>query len=208
MKSMIERNFRAALVAAVLCIVWWGMLFTIWNANFFLYLSIGTTMLAIFSLAIDRRQLSTFRMRDIWIGVISAAALYAIFFIGGGISKIVLPSEAAKLSSIYELGRGIPRWLLGIMLAMPIGFGEELFWRGCVQRLAAERWSPRIGFAITVAIYTALHISSLNLVLIGAAAVCGTFWGYIYYRTNSIMAVIISHMIWDPLIFVILPVSL
>ena len=35
----------------------------------------------------------------------------------------------------------------------------------------------------------------------------GLFWGGMYLKTGSLVPVLISHMIWDPLIFVLVPVS-
>jgi membrane protease YdiL (CAAX protease family) len=41
--------------------------------------------------------------------------------------------------------------------------------------------------------------------LILAAAVCGVFWGGLYLRFRSPLLNIVSHTLWDLLVFVILP---
>jgi hypothetical protein len=41
--------------------------------------------------------------------------------------------------------------------------------------------------------------------LILAAAVCGVFWGWLYLRFRSPLLNVVSHAVWDLLVFVILP---
>jgi hypothetical protein len=91
------------------------------------------------------------------------------------------------------------------LLFFPIGFGEELFWRGYIQNKLAVKYGKYIGFIVATTIYTAIHIPTLNPVLILAALTCGIFWGYLYFLTGSLVVVIVSHMIWDPITFVFLP---
>jgi len=55
-------------------------------------------------------------------------------------------------------------------------------------------------------IYTIIHIWAFNLMLLGAALVCGLFWGVMFMRYRSAWPGIISHAIWDVTIFVLLPV--
>ena len=48
---------------------------------------------------------------------------------------------------------------------------------------------------------------ALNFMLLVAAAICGLFWGLIYQRERSLVPVIISHSLWDLIIFVLYPLS-
>jgi membrane protease YdiL (CAAX protease family) len=45
------------------------------------------------------------------------------------------------------------------------------------------------------------------LPLIMTAFIGGLVWGYIYERTGSLLAVIVSHVLFDLLIFVIVPLA-
>jgi len=82
-----------------------------------------------------------------------------------------------------------------------IGPGEEIFWRGFLQRKWTEKHGSLTGLILAVLFYAGVHISS------GAAAVCGLFWGVLYLRYRSVIMLIISHTLWDLLIFLAFPIS-
>ena len=90
-------------------------------------------------------------------------------------------------------------------MTLIIGPGEELFWRGYLQRNFQERWGGWKGFLAATAVYALVHAGSGNPMLVLAAAVCGLFWGYLYLRTKSILLVLISHTIWDLAVFILFP---
>ncbi|MEK6655039.1 MAG: CPBP family glutamic-type intramembrane protease [Thermodesulfobacteriota bacterium] len=50
-----------------------------------------------------------------------------------------------------------------------------------------------------------VHAVSLNPMLILAAGVCGLYWGLLYQREQNLIPLIISHSLWDLLIFVLFP---
>jgi len=64
----------------------------------------------------------------------------------------------------------------------------------------------RSGLLVTTALYALVHIWTLNFILIAAAGVAGLFWGWLYQREQSLITVIISHALWDVLIFVLWPI--
>lgn len=45
------------------------------------------------------------------------------------------------------------------------------------------------------------------LILVMAALVAGIFWGWMYYRFRSVAANVVSHVVWDIVIFLIIPIS-
>ena len=88
-----------------------------------------------------------------------------------------------------------------------IGPAEEVFWRGFVQRRFGLSLGGWRAFWLTTAIYALVHIWSLNLMLMLAATLCGLFWGWMYRRYRNVWPGLISHAIWDCLIFVVIPLS-
>jgi membrane protease YdiL (CAAX protease family) len=42
--------------------------------------------------------------------------------------------------------------------------------------------------------------------LLAAAGSCGVFWGAMFWRFRSIWPALISHAVWDVVIFVLLPI--
>jgi len=145
-------------------------------------------------------------------GLISALLLYVIFFYGNHLLQLIfrqldqLPLKQSLLENIYQRGSGFDPALKTLLLVFPIAFGEELFWRGFIQTSLAKQFTPVRGWLLATAAYTIVHFPTGNTILILSAFACGLFWGYLFMRTGSLTLVMISHMVWDPLIFVILPI--
>jgi uncharacterized protein len=144
-------------------------------------------------------------LRKIVLGVVSAAALYGIFFLGNGLARRFLPFAGEGIRAVYGLKFGVSQLRVGLLLVLLIGPGEEVFWRGYLQRT----WQRRIGCAsalpFAVAAYAAVHVASGNPMLVLAAAVCGLYWGLLYQRSDSVLLVAVSHTLWDLAVFLLFP---
>jgi len=169
---------------------------------------IATTSLSVWSFSNDNdiMECSLSWGRVLLWGVGSAVILYGIFVLGDIVTQSFI-NQDQQIDSIYGRKSQLPQWSIGLLLLFPIGPGEEIFWRGFVQKRLAKKWNPWIGFLIAGLAYTAVHIPSMNLMLIGAAGVCGVFWGLLYKITGSVLPGIISHAVWDVSIFVLFPVQ-
>ena len=143
--------------------------------------------------------------RKIFLGAISAIFLYAVFFAGNAASRALFSFAETGISSVYGFKEGASTLRISLLLAFVIGPGEELFWRGFLQRKWANRLGPGAGFAAATALYTAVHLGSGNPMLVLAAAVCGVFWGLLYRRTGSVLLCAASHTLWDLAVFLFFP---
>lgn len=188
-------------------------MFSPWTAglvNFWASLSLASGGLAISALIIQRRQLrELFAFKPVYIvsGLLSAALLYAVFYSGNIAATTILPDAGSQIAGIYSTREEAPPWVIGLLLLLLIGPAEELFWRNYVQRVLGERLSPVWAFLIAAGVYTLVHIWSFNLLLLGAAAVCGLFWGAMYWRYRSVWPGLVSHALWDLAAFVLFPFS-
>jgi membrane protease YdiL (CAAX protease family) len=155
--------------------------------------------------AVFCEDVRTCPLRKIALGVLSAAALYGVFYLGSALVRRFLPMGGDGIGAVYALKSGAPTLRIGLLLLLVIGPGEELFWRGYLQRT----WQNRIGCAsalpFAVAIYSAVHVASGNPVLVLAAAVCGLFWGVLYQRSGSVLLVAVSHTVWGLAVFLLFP---
>ena len=70
-----------------------------------------------------------------------------------------------------------------------------------------QKRNAPIGIAVTTFLYVMVHIPTGNPILMLAAFTCGLFWGIGYWASGSLIPVLVSHMVWDPLIFVIMPIK-
>ena len=189
-------------------------MFNIRPFNFWLMMTISTILLSAISFCFGG---PSFRweectLKHVIAGLAAAAVLYGIFWLGHHILVLIneytgmLPQRAENLNAIYANKENVPSSLVGLLLFFPIGFGEEVYWRGFVQRYFQGRHGKWTAFFITVVLYTGVHVPTANPVLILAALVCGVFWGGLYVCTGSLIPVLISHMVWDPFIFIIFPI--
>lgn len=156
------------------------------------------------SIAADLRNDLT---KKISLGVGSAILLYGGFLLGDQLAQLLFPFAKDGIDGVYAFKSTASPIRIGVLMLVIIGPGEELFWRGFVQRRLQNEINPWGGFILATIVYSAIHIASGNLILVLAAAVCGVFWGYLYLRYNSILLNVISHTIWDILIFLILPIQ-
>ena len=142
----------------------------------------------------------------ILLGVAGAVVLYFIFYIGNEVVR-VLPflNGGQEVENVYATKAQAAPNLIGALLLFPIGPGEELFWRAYVQRMLMKRYGAWKGFFITTLLYAAVHFSSLNITLIGAAIVAGIFWGILYIKVGHVGPGVVSHALWDAAVFIWFP---
>jgi uncharacterized protein len=152
-----------------------------------------------------RRDASSGVLRKLGLGLGSAMILYAVFAAGRALAVKLFPFAGSGIAGVYALRSGVSLLRIVLLIGLVIGPGEELFWRGFFQEWAGATTSRAYGFVLTVFLYTAVHLASGNIMLVLAAAVCGLFWGWLYRRFRSPLLNMISHTLWDLLVFVVLP---
>ena len=169
-------------------------------------MTVGVGGLGAYALATEpslRRE--RLRPSDLIKGLGSAAALYGIFRLGDGLARRIMPAGEQEIDAIYELRGGASRARIAGALALVIGPGEELFWRGLLQRRLTRRYGRLAGWLLASSIYGGVHLVSTNLTLTGAATTAGLFWGGLYAREQRMAPLIVSHIAWDIWIFLIAP---
>ncbi len=146
-------------------------------------------------------------LKKIALGLVSGLLLYLVFLVGGTVSREVLPFAAKGIEAVYAFKHDASAVRIVLLIVLVIGPGEEIFWRGFIQR----RWEKRLGFPLgwllAATFYALVHAGSRNPMLVLAAFVCGLFWGALYSRSRSILVVSISHTAWDLAVFMILPLA-
>jgi uncharacterized protein len=180
---------------------WWGM-------------SVSVAGLVILSGVVDNTQRSSLLQdwkgglaKKIGLGLLSALALYGLFWAGNAVSRAVFPAAAKDIGAVYSFRQDASIIRIGLLIVFVIGPGEELFWRGFLQR----RWQKRLGllsgWLLAAGFYAVVHIGSGNLLLVLSALVCGLYWGALYTFSRSAIIVAVSHTLWDLLIFIIFPLG-
>ncbi len=177
-------------------------------------MSFSTLILFLISIFLDKSILSELKpeLNSLMFGIISAIFLYLIFLFGNlfinylTLKFNIISDKGSLIENIYANKSRFSPVLISALIFFPIAFGEEVFWRGFVQKNLSLHYSKWEALLITVFLYTFIHIFSMNPILMIAAFVCGIFWGIIYLYTDKLNIVLISHIVWDLLIFVIYPI--
>jgi membrane protease YdiL (CAAX protease family) len=144
---------------------------------------------------------------DVARGIASAGLLYGIFQVGDRFARKVMPNGGAEIDDIYRKRGLAPDPLIAATLALLVAPGEELFWRGLVNRYLAQQFGPVAGNAAGATIYGAIHLVSGNLTLTGAAGVAGAFWSLEHLAQGRMAPLIVSHVAWDVWIFLVRPTA-
>lgn len=200
----------ALLVASAL----WFFMFSPWTgrfSNFWLNMSLSAVILSSMAIPwsgirVGRPDVKSFLMQ-LLIGIAIAVTLWAIFWIGDKVSQMIFPFARNQVDGVYTMKNGTDAGIILVLLLFLIGPAEEFFWRGFVQKSLAERIGLDPALIVTTLIYALVHIWSFNFMLVMAALVAGAVWGMIYrYKPSLLPALIVSHALWDALVFVVFPI--
>jgi CAAX protease family protein len=201
---------KSVAIGCSLALLGWFILFSVWTrdvVNFWATMCIVTGGLALFGLILQRHHrpdLFAWRPSFLAVGAGSAVLLYAVFAAGNIISTWLFAFAEGEIAGVYELRAGYSPWLIAGLLLW-IAPAEEIFWRGFVQHRLVGRFGLWRGILIAALLYAGVHVWAGSLMLLGAALVCGLFWGCVTARFRSLWPGIISHVVWDILVFVLLP---
>jgi membrane protease YdiL (CAAX protease family) len=197
------------LLAAAAIPVWIAVF--VWTPlNFWYVMALGTGGLALAgALAAPRamRERLRFRVSDIAIGVVSAVVLYAVFFVGRELTTRILPFASDQIGAVYGNKALLAQARIAVLIGLVIGPGEELFWRGFLQRELEARLGGWRGYALATTLYAAVHLLTGNAMLVVAALIAGILWGGMYLRFDRLWPGIISHVAWDLTVFLLLPLG-
>jgi len=138
-------------------------------------------------------------------GIFAAVLLYSAFWSGNEWIKQFFPSSIANIRKIYDFRQGAADFRIAILMILIIGPGEELFWRAYLQRRLSKQIGRFQAFVFVVFLYAGVHAASGNPYLVLAAFAGGLFWGWIYFRLESIIVNSASHILWDIAVFLLFP---
>ena len=180
--------------------------------DFWWWMSLNLTVVVSLSLLRDRkfrRELaldwSSRKSTKFFWGVMAAAALYLVFFVGNILVREVFHFAPQDIRSVYGFKGDASALRIALLMLLFIGPGEELFWRGFIQGNLSALMGKTTGFLMAVLFYTIIHVATGNLILILAALTGGVFWGWLYMRHQSMLINMVSHIVWDISVFLLFP---
>ena len=202
------KPFLAICLAAVL----WFVMFSPWTAphvNFWVMMTFSGLTLTAYSTWASPGWWKDIRLdlSNILLGVALAAVLWGVFWVGDKLSSLMFDFARPQVDMIYGMKEGENPWVLTALMLLIIGPAEEIFWRGYLQKSFSKKWNPNMGFVVTTLMYSLVHVSKFNFMLIMAAAVAGFVWGLAYrFYPEKFGAILLSHALWDCAVFIWFPI--
>ncbi|WP_409368131.1 lysostaphin resistance A-like protein [Lysinibacillus sp. 38-6] len=203
-----QTNSKQTIILLLSLLFVYGMLaFTFANPAVFWYLYAFTLLvciaIAILSGSIED-QLPTWKFLIFGIGY--GTITYGIIRFGYWLAPYIhdgLISTVKKFLTVY----GPQNIWHYILLVFIVAIGEELFWRGYVQQQLKRFMRPVLAVLVT-AILCAISIAFSGFKLgIIAALVTSLIWGFIYEWRKSMPLVIVAHVVFVLLLFLVLPLT-
>ncbi|WP_374405722.1 lysostaphin resistance A-like protein [Pelagerythrobacter sp.] len=167
-------------------------------------------------LAVMIAQAAVFTAVGAGIWALSGRALADFVTVDGGQVLVGLAIAAAMIASAAAICFGSPTLsrklvrtqeklfgLFGgrlsltaiIVISLCAGIGEEALFRGGLQTLAGDYVPMPLAIALSSILFTAIHMARpLVMALIFAI---GCLFGWLYWQTGSLLAVMIGHAIYD-----------
>ena len=197
----------------LLAFLLWTLMFSPWTAPFLPFwwmMTVSASLLTFLSSLVApgwwRRV--HWSASNVAMGIGIAIVLWCVFWVGDKVSAWLFDFARPQVNLIYGMKTGESPWLISTLLLCLIGPAEEIFWRGYVQEKFSQHYSPNIGFLLTTACYTLVHVASFNFMLIMASMVCGLAWGGLYrFFPQRFSAILLSHALWDAAVFVWFPIE-
>ena len=203
---------KKLIISVFIAFVLWTIMFSPWTAphvNFWVMMTCSGLTLTLYSTWAQPGWWKDLRFgsSDILLGVAVAVVLWGVFWVGDRLSSMMFDFARPQVDMIYGMKEGENPWVLTLLMLFIIGPAEEIFWRGYIQKNLSAKWNPNVGFVVTTLVYSLVHVSKFNFMLIMAAAVAGFIWGLFYrFFPERLSAIIISHALWDCAVFIWFPI--
>jgi membrane protease YdiL (CAAX protease family) len=186
----------AALLAATLLVPRGSTSFTVFG----LLVAVTWIAGALISGPIPVRPLAPARVRPVIAVAIVVGVGFFFAFLGAYLIARHLPALAPALDSVLGKADAGPV-LVVLAIALVNAVGEELFFRGALH---AALEPHRAGLFATL-VYIAVTATAGNLALVVAAVVMGTVFSLERTYTRSVLASVVTHVVWSTLILLALP---
>lgn len=201
-------KFHKAFIVFLLSLlfVYTMQFFTFHNDKIFWYLY-AFTLLVVTAIAIlnakFKDELPTWQYLIFGIGY--GTILYGFIWLGEKLLGLVFNNHTKDITAFLNTFGPQNIWHY-LMLIFIIVIGEELFWRGYIQQYLKQYMKPAIAVIVTTILF-AISIAISGFVPgIFAAIVAGLILGVLYEWKKSLPLVIIAHIVFVILLFLVLPI--
>lgn len=150
-------------------------------------------------LRIDRRAI----VLGLGVGILMTAVTYPAFALLRG----VIPGLDRAVTELYIASDAHAFWT-ALAWTCVIMVAEELLWRGAWLLALTRFVGPFFAAALSVCTYGLAQGTSGSWLLPLVAVLCGTIWTMQRIATRSLLAPLLSHMIWTTTVVLTAPVNI
>lgn len=182
------------------------LLFLTYQDNKVFWYIFSATMLFLisYSILMEKMEDEASLLTYVVIGIVSGLLIYSVFACGNIIINYFDLPFANQITKLYNRYAPTELWHY-IALVLIIVPGEEIFWRGFVQKRILKKTNWVWSIILSTIFYSTVQIYSFQMIHIVAALVGGTIWGLLYVWKRSVPLVVVSHLTFSLLTFVFLP---
>jgi uncharacterized protein len=179
------------------------LFFTFQDKTIFWYI-FSASMLVLISFSISKESIEN--NEPIWrfliLGAISGAILFSFFWIGDLLINVFHLRLNTQVSALYKWYAPKEIWHY-YSLMLILAPGEEIFWRGFIQKRLLTYVGRWTSVPVTAILYTSVHLYSDHWMLPFSALFAGIVWSWLYAWKRSLPLVIVSHLIFDWFLFIL-----
>lgn len=144
-------------------------------------------------------------VKNALIGAGVGLGFFAAVRLGIPLASELIPALAEELSGLFATFSHFEGVIGGLLVLAWIVPGEELIWRSGVLLPLVHRFGPMAGITAGSLLFAAAHIGFGSPLLLLAAFGAGALWGFLMWWRRSVVAALISHLIWDAMLLYAFP---
>ncbi|MFT4412334.1 CPBP family intramembrane glutamic endopeptidase [Fredinandcohnia humi] len=172
---------------------------------FWIIFSLSFLILTILATIFGTYEWKYFSIPKVSLSIVSGLIMYGLFFIGKSVSSMLFPTLLGDVAVLYDKVKPtlFLHYLLLFIIIIP---GEELFWRGFIQKkLEAVLQKKNWVVFVSALLYTSANLYTWNPLFLLATFVGGIIWGGLYMWNRNIILTILSHLVFNLFFLVLLP---
>ncbi len=199
-KIMIDYRILIGIVIAHIL-----MYLTFEDKAIFWYMYTGSMLILIsYSILNEKADVHSSFIKNALYGILTGFILFFIFWLGNVVIEFFNMPFKKEITGLYRNFAPTSFWhyLTMILIIVP---GEEIFWRGFIQKRLERKYNVRFSVILSAILYASIQIYSGYVIHIAAALFGGIFWGALYSWKKSIRLNIISHIVFNICLFTLFP---
>ncbi|WP_428908826.1 lysostaphin resistance A-like protein [Niallia sp. Krafla_26] len=179
--------------------------FTFQDKNIFWHMFTASMLILIsYSIFNEKADSQSSYIQNFIYGVLSGFLLFTLFWLGDYIIDFFHMPFKKEITALYKYYSPSNFWhyLTLLFIIVP---GEEIFWRGFIQKKLASKVSLPLSITLATLAYASVQLYSGYYIHMVAALVGGIYWGILYAWKKNITLNIISHVVFDFCLFILFP---